>query len=180
VISVLFAVWWLFYRYPYPMGFVFCMAGDQMGSFVAVAGSALLAMIAGVSFVVQQAVNADLRIALGSATWAGFVSYLGGTVCMLAVATISLDPAPSSAAAAQSNWWAWTGGFFGAVYIAVSILLVPKLGAGTFVALLVSGQMLASVLFDHYGMLGLAQRPADVSRLIGAVMLVLGVVLVRH
>lgn len=35
---------------------------------------ALLGAAAGVSFVVQQAVNADLRASIGSAAWAGLVS----------------------------------------------------------------------------------------------------------
>ena len=55
-----------------------------MSQLLGLLGFTLLAMAAGVSFVMQQAVNADLRAALGSAAWAGFVSYLGGTVCMLA------------------------------------------------------------------------------------------------
>ena len=151
-----------------------------MGSIAAVLGLALLAVAAGVSFVIQQAVNADLRAAIGSAAWAGFVSYLGGTLCMLALGIALREPLPSASVSLQGNWWAWTGGVFGAVYIAISILLVPRLGAATFVALLVAGQMLTSVLFDHYGLLGLQERPADPSRLIGAVLLVVGVVLVRH
>ena len=88
-------------------------------------GFALLAVGAGVSFVMQQAVNADLRSALGSAAWAGFISYLGGTLCMLALAVVCRDGLPSTAAVLRSNWWAWSGGFFGAIYIAISILLVP-------------------------------------------------------
>jgi len=79
----------------------------------------------------------------------------------------------------SSHWWAWTGGFFGAVYIAISIFLVPRLGAAFFVALLVAGQMLASVAFDHFGALGLSEHPIDIPRLIGAVLLVIGVVLIR-
>ena len=98
-------------------------------------GFALLAVGAGVSFVMQQAVNADLRSALGSAAWAGFVSYLGGTLCMLVLAAALRDGVPSAAAVLRSNWWAWSGGFFGAIYIAISILLVPRLGTTTFVAL---------------------------------------------
>ena len=93
-------------------------------------GAAPLAFAAGASFVVQQAVNADLRIALGSAAWAGFVSYLGGTLCMLALAVALGEAAPSSAAIARSHWWAWSGGLFGAIYIAISIVLVPKIGSG--------------------------------------------------
>ena len=136
----------------------------------------LLAMGAGVSFVMQQAVNADLRAVLGSAAWAGFVSYLGGTVCMLVLAFAMRDALPP---VVRSNWWAWSGGLFGAIYIAISILLVPRLGTAAFVALLVAGQMLASLVFDHYGLFGVPKRPADPSRLIGALLLVGGVILVR-
>jgi len=111
---------------------------------------ALLAIGAGVSFVMQQAVNADLRTAMGSAAWAGFVSYLGGTLCMLALAMVLRDGVPGAVSIARSNWWAWSGGFFGAIYIAISILLIPRLGA-TFVALLIAGQMIASLVFDNFG-----------------------------
>ena len=79
----------------------------------------------------------------------------------------------------RTNGWAWTGGFFGTVYIAISIFLVPRLGAGFFVALLVAAQMVASIAFDHFGALGLSEHPIDVPRLLGAVLLIAGVVLIR-
>ena len=75
----------------------------------------LLAAGAGVSFVAQQAVNANLRASIGSAAWAGFVSYLGGTICMAVLALILHERWPAGAALVRSNWWAWSGGFFGAV-----------------------------------------------------------------
>jgi transporter family-2 protein len=134
---------------------------------------------AGVSFVMQQAVNADLRTSLGSAAWAGFASYLGGTFCMLMLALVLRDPLPAPNAISQTNWWAWSGGFFGAVYIAISILLVQRMGAATFIALLVAGQMIASLLFDHFGLFGIPQQAADLPRLFGAILLVGAVVLIR-
>jgi bacterial/archaeal transporter family-2 protein len=67
-------------------------------------GLALLAVGAGVSFVFQQVVNSDLRMTLDSAAWAGFVSYLGGTLCMLIVALALREDVPSVAAIARSNW----------------------------------------------------------------------------
>ena len=82
--------------------------------------------------------------------------------------------------AARIPWWAWSGGLFGAIFIGLAIVLVPRLGAATFVALLVSGQMFASIMFDHVGLLGLAQRTADPPRLLGVVLLVIGVVLIRR
>src|SRR5262245_60557393 len=90
------------------------------------------------------------------------------------------EPWLSTAAVAKSSAWSWTGGVFGTVYIVVSILLLPQLGAATVVALLVTGQMLGSMAFDHYGLFGLAQHPIDGYRLAGAALLVAGVVLIRQ
>ena len=150
-----------------------------MTTWIGVFGAVMLGAVAGVSFVIQQAVNADLRASIGSAAWAGFVSYLGGTVCMLVLALVLREAVPAMADIHRSDWWAWTGGFFGTVYIAMSIFLVPRLGAAFFVALLVAGQMVASVAFDHFGALGLSEHPVDIPRLIGAVLLVVGVALIR-
>ena len=149
-----------------------------MANWIGVFVSVILSVGAGVSFVIQQAVNANLRTSLGSAAWAGFLSYLGG-LCMLILALILRDTVPLIGDIQRSNWWAWTGGFFGAIYIAVSILLVPRLGAAFFVALLVTGQMLGSIAFDDFGLLGLSEHPLDIPRIIGAVLLIGGVVLIQ-
>jgi bacterial/archaeal transporter family-2 protein len=140
----------------------------------------LLAVAAGVSIVVQQVLNSNLRTALNSAAWSGFMSYFVGVACMALLALALRDPLPSAGVAARTPWWAWSGGLFGAVFIGLAILLVPRLGAATFIALLVTGQMLASVAFDHFGWLGLAQRPIDVPRLIGVALLIGGVILIRR
>lgn len=142
--------------------------------------SALLAMAAGLSLVTQQVLNANLRGVLNSAAWAGLVSYVGGLICMIAMLVAMRDPLPPLATMARLPWWAWGGGALGALFIALSIVLVPKLGAATFIALLIAGQMIASVAFDHFGVLGLAQRPVDWSRLVGIALLIGGVVLIRR
>ena len=139
----------------------------------------LLAVAAGVSLVVQQALNANLRTALASAAWSGFTSYLVGTLCMALLALALRDPVPGASVAARIPWWAWSGGLFGAIFIGLAILLIPQIGAATFIALLVTGQMLASLAFDHFGLLGVPVHPASLVRLAGAAFLVLGAVLVR-
>ena len=139
----------------------------------------ILAVGAGISVIVQQALNANLRAALGSAAWSGFTSYLVGTICMVLLALALRDPVPSAAMAARVPWWAWSGGLFGAIFIALAILLIPKIGAATFVALLVTGQMLAALTLDHFGLLGVPVQPATLVRMAGAGFLILGVVLIR-
>jgi transporter family-2 protein len=139
-----------------------------------------LAIAAGVSLVIQQAVNANLRSALHSSGWTAFTSYAVGWVCMVLLILALRDPVPAANLAARVPWWAWSGGALGSVFIALGIFLVPQIGAATFFTLVITGQMLASVAFDHFGWLGLTQRPIDAPRLIGVALLIGGVLLIRR
>jgi bacterial/archaeal transporter family-2 protein len=139
----------------------------------------LLGLGAGVSLVVQATLNASLRTHLASWAWAAFVSYLGGLLTMMMVLLVQREPLSMRAAISASRWFMWTGGLFGAVYIILSIVLLPRLGAAAVVACVVAGQMLASMAFDHFGLFGLAQHSASVPRLLGAVLLIGGVILMR-
>lgn len=132
---------------------------------------------AGASVALQQVLNANLRTALASASWAGFVSYLVGTLVMLVAGLATGMPRMSGA---FSSWFMWTGGVFGAVFIGTNIIMLPKLGAATVLALVVVGQMLASMAFDHFGLFGLPQHPVSAPRLIGVAFLIAGVILVRR
>jgi transporter family-2 protein len=142
--------------------------------------AALLTVCAGVSVFVQQALNANLRAELNSAAWSGFVSYLLGVVFMVCLAIVLRDPIPSANTIGRVPGWAWSGGIFGAIFIALSIITIPKLGGATYIALLVTGQMVAALAFDHFGWLGIPQRPIDLPRLLGVALLVGGVVLIRR
>jgi transporter family-2 protein len=75
----------------------------------------LLAVASGVSIVIQQALNTNLRTALNSAVWAGFMSYAVGLICMTLLVLSLRDPFPFASTAARLPWWAWTGGLFGAI-----------------------------------------------------------------
>ena len=134
---------------------------------------------AGVSFIFQQAVNSNLRGEIGSPWWAGFISYLGGTIVMFGMVVALREPWLSAPALSRTSWMSWTGGLFGAIYIAVSILLLPRLGATMVVALIVLGQMVGAMLFDHFALLGVPETPISLTRLAGAALLIGGVVLMR-
>lgn len=141
--------------------------------------SYLLVVGAGASVALQQVLNANLRAALGSPWWAGFVSYFVGMVAMLAVALAAPGPRLTEAFAGPAPWMSWSGGLFGALFIGTAILMVPRLGAATVLALIVVGQMLGSLAFDHFGLFGLVPQPVSLPRLAGAASLILGVVLIR-
>lgn len=141
--------------------------------------SCLLVVGAGVSVALQQVLNANLRAQIGSPWWAAFVSYMVGMLVMLAVALTSSGPRMSLSLSEGASWLSWTGGLFGAIFVGTAVLMVPSLGAATVLSLIVVGQMLGSLAFDHFGILGLPHQPVSLVRLAGAACLVLGVVLVR-
>ncbi|WP_083514811.1 DMT family transporter [Bradyrhizobium manausense] len=74
---------------------------------------------------------------------------------------------------------AWTGGIFGAMFIATSIAMVPRLGVTSVATLIIVGQLLSSLAFDQVGFFGLPRQPITVLRGIGVVCLITGVTLVR-
>jgi transporter family-2 protein len=141
--------------------------------------SYLLVVFAGASVALQQVLNANLRAHLGSPWWAGSVSYLVGLVVMLSVALLAPGPRFTESFTGAAPWTSWTGGLFGAIFIGIAVLMVPRLGSATTLALIVVGQMVGSLAFDHFGILGIQQQPATMIRMAGAACLILGVVLIR-
>ena len=139
----------------------------------------VLALGAGVSVAVQQVLNGALRTALGSPAWAGFVSYVGGLLTMIVVLLVLGEHLPSWKAVANTPWWTWSGGVLGGVFILLMILLLPSLGAATLIALVVAAQMATAITLDHFGAFGLAQHPVSLSRLLGAALLIAGVILIK-
>ena len=138
---------------------------------------AMLAIVAiGAVLPLQGLVNARLATALHGPVMAAFVSCLVGSVVLGTWLLASRTPW-GAAPDARFPAWIWIGGVLGALYVAVFTLLIPRVGAAAAICLAVFGQVLASLLLDHYGVLQ-AQRPADWSRITGAVLVLLGVLLV--
>ena len=73
------------------------------------------AVLAGAAVAVSVNLNAQLGKSLGSPLLAGTISFTIGTVALLAVSVISGEGLPSGAKLNEVEWWAWTGGPFGAL-----------------------------------------------------------------
>lgn len=72
----------------------------------------------------------------------------------------------------------WTGGLFGAAYGLTAILLANAVGAGTLMALVVTGQLVSSIIIDHFGWLGFDVHPASWPRIIGCGLMIIGLALI--
>ena len=113
-----------------------------------------LAALAGVAIATQQVFNGGLRNAIGSVWWSGLVSYLGGTLFMVAALLVTRTGLPAAASLKQVTALQWTGGFLGGVYIILSLFALPRLGVALVLGLVVVGQMIASLAFDQFGLFG--------------------------
>jgi transporter family-2 protein len=140
----------------------------------------LLTILAGALLPIQTGVNLQLRGLIGHPLLAALVSFVVGTIGLALVALMARAPLELESAWGRGQWWQWGGGLLGAVYIVGTIVLAPRLGAATFIAALVAGQMIMSLIIDQYGWVGFAQHAISPLRILGAVLVVAGVVLVQR
>jgi transporter family-2 protein len=138
-----------------------------------------LAVAIGVLVGVQPAINGRLGHFTGNPALAALLSTLTSTACLLIYCLILRPDLPAFSMLRTGPWWMWTGGIIGAVYVAVSLNLVQRLGATVLVAVVLVGQMIAALVVDHYGLFGLSESPLTIQRVAGVVLLIAGLALIR-
>ncbi|NLY41213.1 MAG: DMT family transporter [Desulfovibrionales bacterium] len=139
-----------------------------------------LTVLAGCLMPVQPAINALVAQGINSAYLAAFFSFVVGTLALGLVCVTLRQPWPDTRILAALPWWCWTAGTIGAFFVTMTIVSIPRLGAMAVMALLIAGQMIMSLVMDHYGWLGLPQHSISPLRVLGAVLLLLGVFLIRR
>ncbi len=140
----------------------------------------LLATGAGACIALQAAANGSLRTNLADARYAAFFS-ICGTILTAVVVMLAIRPSPPAMATMRAApWWNWIGGPLGALIVLSGAALAPRLGAAAFIASVVAGQLLCSLLLDHFGLMNLPQQALTSGRLIGAAMVFAGVMLVKY
>ncbi|MGY3174059.1 transporter family-2 protein [Pseudomonas sp. TE12234] len=142
-------------------------------------GLLLLAVIAGAVVPFQSAINANLGRGLGHPLWATLASLLVSILVLLPIMLALRVPLPSMAFISRAPLWMWAGGAFGVCFISLALVLLPKIGASGFMALALAGQVVASLVLDHFGWFGLVQRQVSLPRVLGVVMLIAGVILIQ-
>lgn len=130
-----------------------------------------LVVIVGAALAFQAPVNAALAKNLGDPVWAAAVQFGIGfaVLCSLALMRGTM---PALSQFKGVPWWALTGGILGAIWVLAAIWSVPRLGLVTMFAAMIFGQLIAALLIDAGGILGLEARAISLSR-IGAVCFVL-------
>jgi len=139
----------------------------------------VLTALAGCLMPVQPAVNAVTAQMMSSPYLASFFSFLTGTLVLGLLCLALRLPWPDGKIIMGLPWWAWLAGPMGAFFVTMTIVAVPRLGAMSVMALLIAGQMGMSLVMDHFGWLGIPAQPISLWRILGAILLFTGVVLIR-
>jgi transporter family-2 protein len=136
-----------------------------------------LVLFAGALLPLQAVINGRLGVQLANPFWAStFQNLIGASLMALVILALRTAPPPAGQIAAVPMW-VWIGGFLGAVYVLCALLATPRLGATRAMAAVITGQLVASVALDHFGLLQ-ARRPIDLRTLGGLVLLAGGAALI--
>ena len=142
----------------------------------------LLAAGAGMCIAVQAVANTRLRHNLDTPDNSLYAAYFSicGTIASATAAMLLLRPAaPTWESLRQTQWWNWIGGPLGVLFVLAGAALVREIGAAAFIVLVVGGQLLISLLMDHFALMGLAEQPISWGRVLGAFLVVVGVVCIK-
>ena len=143
-------------------------------------GLLLFALLVGLVLPLQAGINSQLRTHIGHPLWAALISFSVGTGMLAVVLAVTRAGWPVVGWVGRVPWLQWTGGVLGATFVTSAVVLAPRLGAATLVAAVVAGQMIGSLLIDHYGIVGYPQHSVSVERVIGVALVMAGVALIQY
>lgn len=139
----------------------------------------LFAVVIGASLTVQAALNSELGRAVGSSIYGALLSFVVGIAGLFVYLVFSRVEWSNWRQALELPWYYWLGGLLGALYVTGIIVLAPRLGTALTFGLTIAGQMILGVIMDHYGWLNLPENPISWWRVIGVLLIIVGVVLIR-
>ena len=137
-------------------------------------------VLAGLGLPAQDALNAQLRSAVKSPLLGAAIQFAVGMVVLGALAWLGVLGKGQLAGLAQTPWWVWAGGgLLGAFAVTASLIGIPKVSAGLVIGAQVFGQLLAAVVIDHFGWLGVPRVPLNPWRIAGALGLFVSALLLQ-
>ena len=142
----------------------------------------LLPILGGIAVSVQVVLNGVLEKNVGR-LWTIFVSHIGGAILAILFILAQFTVGQSELFASgfkNTPWYSLFGGLFG--FLTVFFVLIPMrhLPVAVIIAFVTIGQLVFSVIADHYGLFGMVKVPFTVSRMLGVVALTVGAFLIKR
>jgi transporter family-2 protein len=140
----------------------------------------LSSLFIGAILPVQAVLNTRLGKQTGGPFISSLLSFLVGLICLFIINLFANYTALSHMKLLSvSPWYLWMGGLLGAIFVSCIIFVNQQQGVALTFALVVAGQIFISLLIDHFGLLGSIVRPVSIPKIIGALLIVAGLVLIK-
>jgi transporter family-2 protein len=137
-----------------------------------------LALVTGALIPIQAATNARFSKSIGSPIITGLMVFTVGLIGMLLFVLISRTAFPMRQQLASAPVTGYLGGIIVATYVVMITVLVPRIGVGAAIGLIVTGQIICAVTIDHFGLFNVAVRSISVTRFTGMLLMIAGIYLV--
>ncbi len=138
-----------------------------------------LPFIIGVALTTQAGVNSQLKVAVNNPWLAAFISFLVGTIFLGIIMLFTKQQYPSLTQLSNISLYKYTGGVLGAFIVTAIIFSVQKIGSANVFVLLIGGQLLVALIYDHFALFGLPQNSFNWVKLLGVVLLIIGAYLIN-
>ncbi len=138
-----------------------------------------MAFVSGALMPLQAGINGLLAKEVSSVLNAATVSFLVGTMVLLALAVFQRDTV-SIESLKNLHWWHWAGGLLGAFFVFTAAFVAPRIGALLFMVLVLLGQLSSAVFLDHQGWVGYKEIPINFGKIAGLLLILGGIWVVRR
>jgi transporter family-2 protein len=134
-------------------------------------------LVTGIMMTVQGAINAVLASKIGTYGSVLIVTFVNlvlvGFIVVIIPNAVSFQNLPG-----WNRWYLYLGGVLGVFILASINLILPRFGTTLGFIYLISGQLVAAIIIDHFGLFGLEKTTVDITKIIGIVMFISGAYLV--
>ena len=137
-----------------------------------------LALITGALIPIQAATNAAFSKSIGNPLVTGLMVFIVGLAVMILFILISGTTFPTRQQIMSTSLYSYLGGIIVATYVVMITILTPRLGVGTAIGLIVTGQIICAVTIDHFGLFNVAVHSISITRLTGVLLMIAGIYLV--
>ena len=138
----------------------------------------IVGVVVGMFSASQTAINGHLGIVLKSAVKAAFVSFFVGTVTLILIVAL-LHPVLTFDKSRKNPFWMWLGGVIGALFVLGNVYLVPLIGTGLAVVIVLVGLVSGSLLIDQFGWFDSQKNPISLPQIISLIVMIAGVITIR-
>jgi bacterial/archaeal transporter family-2 protein len=138
----------------------------------------VIAFLSGAFLPIQAGLNTRLGKVIANPLYASMISFVVGAATVACYILFTKQQV-SWAGIKSAPAYVWIGGALGAFYVTAIILSFPRIGPALTFGLVVAGQIIISVLLDHFNVLVAQQHSINIWRIFGIVLIIAGVIIVR-